>query len=261
VNEVSRNVDGYRLSTYLYKERNQKIIAGPVWDYDLAFRNANYCNGSNTDGWSWQFNQTCPDDFWQVPFWWYQFSLDTAFQSKLRCRWKIVRQNSLSLGRLNTLIDSVVALTAEARNRHFNRWPILGKYVWPNPTPIPADYVSEIDYLKDWLNRRLIWLDNNMPNTGACYDYPASATEDIQVQASPNPFSNQLVIQIKSKQTFTMPVRIVNGQGQVIYQQQFPIKSGSNQIQINTQGWPKGLVLFHATNNTQQPIYRVLLHQ
>lgn len=261
VNEVSRNVDGYRLSTYLYKERNQKIVAGPVWDYDLAFRNANYCNGSNTDGWSWQFNQTCPDDFWQVPFWWYQLSLDTAFQGKLRCRWKAVRQTSLSIGRLNTLIDSVVSLTAEARNRHFNRWPVLGKYVWPNPTPIPSDYVSEIDYLKDWLNRRLNWLDNNMPNAGACYDYPASAPEDIQLQASPNPFGNQLVLQIKSKQAFTMPVRIVNGQGQVIYEQQIPIKSGNNQIQLNAQRWPTGLLLFHATDNKHQPIHRVLLHQ
>jgi hypothetical protein len=52
-NEESRNVDGYRLSSYFNKDRNSKnskIIAGPVWDYDLAFRNANYCNGSNRDG-------------------------------------------------------------------------------------------------------------------------------------------------------------------------------------------------------------------
>ena len=49
VNEVSRNVDGYRLSSFFYKDRNSKnskIIAGPVWDYDLAFRNADYCSGS-----------------------------------------------------------------------------------------------------------------------------------------------------------------------------------------------------------------------
>jgi hypothetical protein len=137
----------------------------------------------------------------------------------------------------------------------------LGKYVWPNPTPIPSDYVSEIDYLKDWLNRRLNWLYNNMPNAGACYDYPASAPEDIQLQASPNPFGNQLVLQIKSKQAFTMPVRIVNGQGQVIYEQQIPIKSGNNQIQLNAQRWPTGLLLFYATDNKHQPIHRVLLHQ
>ena len=43
VNEISRNVDGYRLSSFFYKDRksnNGKIVAGPVWDYDLAFRNA-----------------------------------------------------------------------------------------------------------------------------------------------------------------------------------------------------------------------------
>lgn len=261
VNEVSRNVDGYRLSTYLYKERNQKIVAGPVWDYDLAFRNANYCNGSNTDGWAWQFNQTCPDDFWQVPFWWYQLNLDTAFQGKLLCKWKNVRQNSLSVGKLYALIDSVVALTAEARNRHFTRWPVLGKYVWPNPTPIPSDYVSEIDYLKDWLFKRLNWLDANMPKMGTCYDYPIVSSDDIQVQASPNPFRNQLLIQVKSRDAFSMPLSIMNSQGQLIHQQQVPIKSGNNLVQLNALQWPAGLLLLQTKDKKGRSIHTVLIRQ
>jgi len=76
VNELAKNVDGYRLSTYLYKDkqsRGGKLVAGPAWDYDLAFYNANYCRGSDTVGWAWQFNGTCPGDFYQVPFWWNQF--------------------------------------------------------------------------------------------------------------------------------------------------------------------------------------------
>ncbi len=102
VNEVSRNVDGYRLSTYFYKNRNsinRKIIAGPVWDYDLAFRNANYCSGSDVLlGWAYQFNYVCPGDgAGLIPFWWDRFMTDTAFTSELRCRWKAARQNSLSL--------------------------------------------------------------------------------------------------------------------------------------------------------------------
>ncbi|NJO25689.1 MAG: hypothetical protein HC867_07905, partial [Bacteroidia bacterium] len=65
VNEVSRNIDGFRLSAYFYKDRNSrnpKIMAGPVWDFDLAFRNANYCDGSNTNGWAYMFNYVCPGD-------------------------------------------------------------------------------------------------------------------------------------------------------------------------------------------------------
>ena len=136
VNEASRNVDGYRLSSYFYKDRDSKggkIVAGPVWDYDLAFRNANYCSGSNVDGWAYRFNTVCPADYWLVPFWWDRLMSDTAFGSNLLCRWKAVRQTTLSLSHLNALIDSVAALTAEARQRHFQRWPVLGQYVWPNP--------------------------------------------------------------------------------------------------------------------------------
>ncbi len=47
LNELSKNVDGYRLSTYFYKDNdanNYKIFAGPLWDYNLHFGNANYCN-------------------------------------------------------------------------------------------------------------------------------------------------------------------------------------------------------------------------
>src|SRR6185437_2439779 len=73
VNEISRNVDAYRISSFFHKDRNSinpKIIAGPVWDYDIAFRNANYCVGSDTTGWAYQFNYVCKDDGHQVPFWW-----------------------------------------------------------------------------------------------------------------------------------------------------------------------------------------------
>lgn len=45
MNELSKNVDGYRLSTYLYKDKNDKLTAGPLWDFNLSFGNANYYNG------------------------------------------------------------------------------------------------------------------------------------------------------------------------------------------------------------------------
>ena len=43
VNEITKNVDAYRLSTYLYKERDSdggRLHMGPVWDYNLALANA-----------------------------------------------------------------------------------------------------------------------------------------------------------------------------------------------------------------------------
>ena len=48
MNELSNNVDGFRLSTYLHKDRDEKLMIGPIWDFNLSFGNANYCGGEST---------------------------------------------------------------------------------------------------------------------------------------------------------------------------------------------------------------------
>lgn len=38
VNELTKNPDGYRTSTYLYKDADNDVMTfGPIWDYDLSF--------------------------------------------------------------------------------------------------------------------------------------------------------------------------------------------------------------------------------
>lgn len=245
VNEISRNVDGYRLSTYMYKDRdsrNRKIIAGPVWDYDLAFRNADYCNGSNPSGWAYQFNSVCPGDgAGLIPFWWNRLMQDTAFSSSLRCRWKSLRSSSISTTRITQLIDSVVNLLGEAQQRHFQRWKILGTYVWPNPQPIANSYAQEITYLKDWLNIRLNWLDMNIPNTGACYDYPPSLSESIIVTIAPNPVQSQTLLHIQSKTNQQAEIRVTDVLGRSLLLRTMQLKAGSNQLPLYSVTWKSGV--------------------
>ncbi|MBE7174593.1 MAG: CotH kinase family protein, partial [Williamsia sp.] len=195
INEVSRNVDGYRISTYLHKDRNdvnRKIIAGPVWDYDIAFHNADYCNGSLSTGWAFRFNSVCNDTY-TIPFWWNRFMQDTAFEAHLRCRWQELRKTTLSFANINRLIDSVVNVTAEARERHFAKWPVLGVYVWPNPYPIPRTYAGEIKTLKQWLYDRITWLDQNMPHIGACSGASAPPVQLISLSGTRSNGINNLV--------------------------------------------------------------------
>lgn len=134
MNEISKNVDGYRLSTFLHKERESlggKLRIGPVWDYDIAWHNADYCGGTEVEGWAYQF--PCTDDYWQVPFWWERLLEDTAFANNLKCRWTMLRDNLLSDNWFDQYIDSVALLLNESQERNFTVWPILGVYVWPNP--------------------------------------------------------------------------------------------------------------------------------
>lgn len=81
INEVSKNVDGYRLSTYLFKQKDSdggKLHMGPMWDFNLGFGNANYCTQGNPEGWVTNFNSICGQDYWLIPFWWSKLYTDVT---------------------------------------------------------------------------------------------------------------------------------------------------------------------------------------
>lgn len=200
LNEISRNVDGYRLSTYLYKDKitnpgDGKLVIGPPWDYDIAWHNANYCNGQLTTGWAYQFGNACSGDGFQVPSWWNRMLQDTLFRNRLKCRWTDLRQNVLSDTAITHWIDTTAAFLDQAQIRNFIQWPVLGVYVWPNPSPVPATYAGEITALKNWILTRMNWLDNNMP--GTCI---TTGIADYELNSSigifPNPATDQITISV-----------------------------------------------------------------
>ena len=163
LNEFSKNPDGFRLSTYLHKEKGGKLKMGPIWDFNLAFGNVNYCDGDSPYGWAHRFNDICSGDTWQVPFWWNRFLDDPEYVSLLKERWAILRSDILSedivLGRLRELQENLKGSSAIDKN--FGKWLILGKYIWPNKF-IGDSYDSEINYLEEWIIERFKWLDQNI---------------------------------------------------------------------------------------------------
>lgn len=166
INELSKNVDAYRLSTYLYKKNisdGGKLYVGPVWDYDIAWHNCNYGNSYDPNGWAYQL----PDNDFPIPTWWSRLMQDPNFANKVYCRWNALRQTVLSTAYLNNYIDSSANLLNESQERNFRQWPILGAYISPNPqNQTGANYLSEVSDLKNWLSNRITWLDANI--TGGC---------------------------------------------------------------------------------------------
>jgi hypothetical protein len=51
--EVTKNVDGFRFSTFYHKDRGGKIRMGPLWDWNLSFGNCNGKQGFMAEGWLW----------------------------------------------------------------------------------------------------------------------------------------------------------------------------------------------------------------
>jgi hypothetical protein len=263
INEFSHNVDGYRLSTYLYKDKKSidgKLYIGPVWDYDLAFRNADYCGGSYTSTWAYQFNNICPDDYYQVPFWWEKLMTDTAFTGSLNCRYTEARQNIFSAAGINAMIDSIQNLLNEAQVRHFEKWPVLGQYVWPNPQPIPTSYAGEINALKNWIQTRTKWLDLNIPNKGACATIEAGSGISIKVAPNPVTTNGEFLLTSDSRQTVMMV--ICNSIGQTLYKANISVHPGTNHLKnISFAEWQNGtyFIKVFAANGQSTMVKMILL--
>jgi hypothetical protein len=165
MNEITKNPDGFRLSTYMNKDTGGKLKMGPIWDFNLAFGNVDYCDGMNPEGWIYNFNSICPSDIWQVPFWWKRLMESPDFKNKLKDRWQTLRLNKLSDSSITNRIDSYLEYLNSNKviNQNFYRWTILGQYVWPNYF-VGDTHESEISFLKNWINQRLNWMDGQINN-------------------------------------------------------------------------------------------------
>jgi subtilisin-like proprotein convertase family protein len=254
VDEMAKNVDGYRLSTYLYKDKRSnggKLTIGPTWDYDIAWGNADYCDGSVTSGWAYEFGNVCSGDYWQIPFWWERLMQDPAFQDKVKCRWSELSATILSKPFLFDYCDSMAVLLNESSARNFIVWPILGSYVWPNPAPIPTTYQGEVNELKTWINMRWNWLDINMPGTLQNCNLSGIATENTAnnfAPAYPNPFNREINLNIYLPEAQTVKIELVNALGQTVQLQSLEHSGGNQTLQfIADQSLPTGIYLLRIT--------------
>ena len=169
--ELSLNADGYKRSAYFYKEKQQadgtggKLVAGPVWDYNLAYGNANFANVNNIEAWCFEGASNSP-----TPAMWQRLLQDPAFRKAVKVRYQALRKHILSNQAINAYIDSQAKLLAPCTARHFEKYPELlagnsgGGF---NPVSMFAayrvsSYEEEIQILKAWLADRLDFLDRSI---------------------------------------------------------------------------------------------------
>jgi len=168
--EFPKQIDGYRLSNYMYKDRGGKIHMEPIWDWNLAWGNANYLEGGYTNGWYYPLLGG-GDDMWLN-----RLRADPDFNQRIIDRWGQLRTNIFALPKLMARIDRITNQLAEAQLRDFVRWPRLGVYVWPNPDGAlggspsgrnwdvnfvaPTTYANVIQQMKNWVNGRHKWVES-----------------------------------------------------------------------------------------------------
>eukprot|EP01052_Picozoa_sp_SAG31_P019176 SAG31_NODE_1388_length_8538_cov_3.310843_4_plen_733_part_00 len=135
IQELGKNVDGYRLSTFLHKTEDGdraggKLAMGPLWDFNLAFDNADYGQDTHVvPGWLYvchvdcRRGRSCPD--LAYPFWWSALMREDQFTDRLRCRWDQLRDPNVGYLSDEAIAARIAALEAtleEAARRNFERW-------------------------------------------------------------------------------------------------------------------------------------------
>lgn len=160
LNELAHNADAYRISTFMYKDRGEKLNMGPVWDFNLSLGNDEQEFRRSPQTWIYQYNQYLPNDIWLVPFWWTRLTEDPMFRTKVKQRWQELRSDEWSNASLQLMITDLTQPLIDdgAVDRNFERWFLLGNRVFGNYF-VGDTYEEEVQYLRDWLDERLAWMD------------------------------------------------------------------------------------------------------
>ena len=118
------------------------------------------------------------------------------------------------------MIDSTLLVLGDAIPRNFQRWPILGQYVWPNSF-VAQNYAEEEEYLRTWISDRLTWIDSKW---GGLCEPVSSGSEQlikkpsaIKVYPNPSDLSNTFV-SVNLSSPMDLFIRLFDMNGRVVFQ-------------------------------------------
>ncbi|MGF7140021.1 CotH kinase family protein [Roseimarinus sediminis] len=250
INELSRNLDAYRVSNYFHKTKDSKggkIVMGPFWDYNLGFGNGDFYAAGYTKGWV--VDGVGAADAMEITFWWDRLREDPYFEGHVKKRWNELREEVLSLEQINAFIDSSTIYLAEAKDRNFERWNILASYVWPN-FYVGGSYPNEISFLKSWISNRIIWMDEQIakfPELTSGTDAPLASI--IESKAYPSPFVSEVNISFQVPKHAELQLNIYDARGKQIVSRKVQADSGLNRIRLDAGNWSKSHLYFYTLTN------------
>lgn len=163
VNELTHNIDAYRLSAYLWTDGppgTSLLHAGPLWDFDRAFGNVNYCGCWETFGWIIDDLDACGEGY-QFPTWWRRLEEDPAYVEARSARWRELRAGVLSDASISASIAAFYTSLGEAEPRDQAVWRTMGRYVDPNYY-VGETWEDEISWLESWTLERAAWMDRQL---------------------------------------------------------------------------------------------------
>ncbi|WP_291145147.1 CotH kinase family protein [Flavobacterium sp. UBA7680] len=189
--ELASNVDSYQYSTYFHKDKQGKLRAGPIWDFNLTYGNDLFSWGFDRSKYDvWQFSNGDNEGarFWQDLF------NDTTFKCYFTKRWNelTLQGKPLNYNSLTQFIDETVNYISEAKARENQKWGT-----------IPNDAL-EISNLKSFLSNRISWITGQLGSFSTCSNIETPSLVITKINYNPGvsatfPTSNDLeFIEIKN---------------------------------------------------------------
>ena len=241
--ELSLNADGFKRSAYYYKDKDKKdgtrgkLFAGPVWDFNLAYGNCNFCNANNVNSWVYEGCETNP-----TPIMWRRLLQDPTFRNAVKCRWLELRQTILSEESIDQFLDNYALLLDEAKDRQLKKYKEVLKSNNPwdwGPTSFFAayrvsSYAEEISIVKNWFRQRLAFLDQHLP--GECTGDQVLHLDYLDIGIR----HNHHTATIESPRPITR-VDVVNAAGTCLYTKHM---SGDKRVKFDLDSLGRGLLVF-----------------
>jgi len=163
VNELTRNVDAYVRSAYYHKDREGKLKAGPLWDYNFSLAvggQGTIAPAPATNGFQFQGTRN-------VNNWYPKLTADPNFMSQVKARYKELRGTFLSQASIDARVTTLTGvLDAAAVARDYAKWPV--GTVLPNGHsgivygPSVATWDGQVAAMKTFLMQRLAWMDTQL---------------------------------------------------------------------------------------------------
>jgi hypothetical protein len=167
IRELYKCQDVGRFSVFMQirgQGSERRLEMGPVWDFDISAGNTYYQGQRyhSLDGIA-HLHGYGPRGVWAAieNRWFRMLMRNQQFFDAVVTRWEEVRENQFP-----ALINHINFMAERYQlefERNFERWPILGRFVWPNPrTVVEIDtFIGQVEYLTNFLETRAKWLEEN----------------------------------------------------------------------------------------------------